>query len=544
MQIKCGMQKKVLIGLFLFLSLNLFAQAYLKSFTTDEPIHLIAGLEYLKRSAFYINPEHPPLIKLLSATIPYFTQKVVFPKNKLKDYFDLHETILYIISFIRLNDKHIDFFVLKARFFPILLSIFLGYLIYIATKEIFGTQTGIIALLFYCLEPTFLGHGKLIHTDVGCALFYLWYFYLLYKCYIKPCYKNFFLLSLILGLGLITKFSLLILLPIHGLVMLSIIIKRQFRPILPFMFFIPWLVISASYFFHVSINSFFLPPNFLRGINLVIQHNQTGHLNYLLGNYSLKGWTWYFPMAIFLKETIPILCLFIFGIIYIFYNFKKYLFIIFPIVYYSFFAFSSHINIGLRHYLPVFPFLIIAASGFSNWLMQKNIYGKVIISILIMGAAIEAVIIFPHYISYFNPLAGGYERGWQKLSDSNSEWGQDIKALAKYGKKKHIENIEVYAFNCWLLPSYGQNFKLFKPVGAYYKKLWGEKDVNLIEENPFKKQPQYLAIGSSFFILPPSSLLPDLTPKIEREIKRELSYYRKQTPIAIIEKTIFIFKKY
>jgi len=469
MQIKCGMQKKVLIGLFLFLSLNLFAQAYLKSFTTDEPIHLIAGLEYLKRSAFYINPEHPPLIKLLSATIPYFTQKVVFPKNKLKDYFDLHETILYIISFIRLNDKHIDFFVLKARFFPILLSIFLGYLIYIATKEIFGTQTGIIALLFYCLEPTFLGHGKLIHTDVGCALFYLWYFYLLYKCYIKPCYKNFFLLSLILGLGLITKFSLLILLPIHGLVMLSIIIKRQFRAILPFMFFIPWLVISASYFFHVSINSFFLPPNFL-------------------------SWTWYFPMAIFLKETIPILCLFIFGIIYIFYNFKKYLFIIFPIVYYS----------------------------FSNWLMQKNIYGKVIISILIMGAAIEAVIIFPHYISYFNPLAGGYERGWQKLSDSNSEWGQDIKALAKYGKKKHIENIEVYAFNCWLLPSYGQNFKLFKPVGAYYKKLWGEKDVNLIEENPFKKQPQYLAIGSSFFILPPSSLLPDLTPKIEREIKREI----------------------
>ncbi|RKY43565.1 MAG: hypothetical protein DRP81_06740, partial [Candidatus Omnitrophota bacterium] len=63
------------------------------------------------------------------------------------------------------------------------------------------------------------------------------------------------------------------------------------------------------------------------------------------------------------------------------------------------------------------------------------------------------------------------------------------------------------------------------------------------EENPFKKQPQYLAIGSSFFILPPSSLLPDLTPKIEREIKREINYYKSRKHIAIIGKTIFLFKK-
>jgi hypothetical protein len=160
-----------------------------------------------------------------------------------------------------------------------------------------------------------------------------------------------------------------------------------------------------------------------------------------------------------------------------------------------------------------------------------------------MWAAIEAVIIFHHYISYFNPLAGGYKTGWQKLSDSNAEWGQDIKALARYCQKNHIENIEVYAFNNWLLSCYGQNFRLFKPMREYYKKIWGKRDVNLIEENPFKRAPEYLAIGNSFFILPPGSLLPALTSKIESKIKRELSYYQKQRPIAVIGKTIFLFKK-
>jgi hypothetical protein len=36
----------------------------LDSFTLDEGYHIVAGVSYLQRADFRINPEHPPLVKL------------------------------------------------------------------------------------------------------------------------------------------------------------------------------------------------------------------------------------------------------------------------------------------------------------------------------------------------------------------------------------------------------------------------------------------------------------------------------------------------
>jgi hypothetical protein len=41
----------------------------------------------------------------------------------------------------------------------------------------------------------------------------------------------------------------------------------------------------------------------------------------------------------------------------------------------------------------------------------------------------SAVSIAPHYLSYFNSLAGGPETGYARLADSNVDWGQDLPAL-------------------------------------------------------------------------------------------------------------------
>jgi len=559
--------------LFGILAINLFYGACTKSLTTDEAFHLAAGLSYLKTSKFSINPEHPPLIKLLAATIPYLRKKIILPKGDIKSYFEL---IMFIVRSIRLNCTHIDFLTITARIFLILITMFLGFLIYKVAKDLYGEIGGLSSLFLFCFEPTFLAHGKLIHTDVGASFFYLLYFYALYKVCLRPCLFYFFILSIVLGLSLITKFSMLILVPIHFLVIIFMPFKREWRKFwlaMPFMVFIPWLIVCASYFFKISRVSgeevgliakwfslpertlqfiryipIYLPPDFIRGIDLVWEHNHVGHWAYLLGRYSKMGWWYYFPLTLCLKESIPILICFFSGLIYCLLNLKrdkKGLFIILPILYYSIFAFSSHINIGIRHYLPVFPFLIIGSGGFCSYLIQKKSYWQIFIVLILIWSALEAVRAFPHYISYFNPIAGGYEKGWRKLSDSNAEWGQDIKILAKFCKKNHINEIEAYCASGWLLPCYGIKFRFFSPLREIYLKKWGGETVSFIEGHPSSegKNSPYLAIGSSFLIIPPQTAMPEISASEAQIIEKKLLLFQKRRPVAVIGKTIFLFRK-
>src|SRR2546428_13919599 len=50
--------------------------------TSDEAVHLAAGYSYLKAADFRLNPEHPPLIKELSA-LPLLPLHLSFPWGPL-----------------------------------------------------------------------------------------------------------------------------------------------------------------------------------------------------------------------------------------------------------------------------------------------------------------------------------------------------------------------------------------------------------------------------------------------------------------------------
>src|SRR3989304_2498633 len=55
--------------LFVTLTITSFVQ---KSPTVDEPLHLFAGYSYLKWGDLWVNPEHPPLAKMLAALSLFF----------------------------------------------------------------------------------------------------------------------------------------------------------------------------------------------------------------------------------------------------------------------------------------------------------------------------------------------------------------------------------------------------------------------------------------------------------------------------------------
>src|SRR5262249_21373214 len=97
---------------------------------------------------------------------------------------------------------------------------------------------------------------------------------------------------------------------------------------------------------------------------------------------------------------------------------------------YGAFAIASQLNIGHRHILPIYPALFIAC-GAAGYLFQKDRSATLAsaVAILLLWQIGESIAISPNYLAYFNEIAGGPSRGYDRLVDSSLDWGQDLPAL-------------------------------------------------------------------------------------------------------------------
>jgi hypothetical protein len=100
---------------------------------------------------------------------------------------------------------------------------------------------------------------------------------------------------------------------------------------------------------------------------------------------------------------------------------------------------TSNLNIGVRHILPTFPFVYILVSGqidkFFNYLRDKKepVKGPMIALIFfLLWYALSSLAVFPFYLTHFNELVGGPEKGHLYVTDSNLDWGQDVKRLKSW----------------------------------------------------------------------------------------------------------------
>jgi len=59
---------------------------------------------------------------------------------------------------------------------------------------------------------------------------------------------------------------------------------------------------------------------------------------------------------------------------------------------------------------------------------------------------ISSILIYPHYLAYFNEISGGPDNGSRYLVDSNIDWGQDVKNLKKYMDKNDIDHVCISYF--------------------------------------------------------------------------------------------------
>lgn len=90
----------------------------------------------------------------------------------------------------------------------------------------------------------------------------------------------------------------------------------------------------------------------------------------------------------------------------------------------------TDINLGLRYILPSLPFLSLLVAAFATWLPSP---AKTVSCFFLIVWRISILAwVHPHELSYFNPWVGGPTRGRFMLIDSNIDWGQDLRKLARW----------------------------------------------------------------------------------------------------------------
>ncbi len=206
---------------------------------------------------------------------------------------------------------------------------------------------------------------------------------------------------------------------------------------------------------------------YMLGVLMVIQRSAGGNTAYFLGRVSASGSRLYFPTLYVLKESLSILILIAVGLLYGLYNiissivkkktsFTNYLgthlaefsILLFTLIYAAW-SISSPLNIGIRHLLPIMPLTyILMTSSLKKWTQSGHLNKKIklgFISVMLVWFAVSTAVAYPFYLSYFNEFIGT-NNGWKIATDSNYDWGQDLKRLANFVNDNNIEKIAIDYF--------------------------------------------------------------------------------------------------
>src|SRR5215475_11787082 len=187
-----------------------------KSPTYDEPVHLFAGYSYLKWGDFRVNPEHPPLAKILAA-LPLLALKVEAAgiTRAQRDFVQQRKDYGWILAdhfFMSHDDAESLFF--YAKLVMIGLAATLGSFVFLWARALCGLTAGIAALAIYSFDPNVLAHSSIVHTDVPFALCFFAGTYFFWRTLNRFTWINLLCSSLCFALSSITKFSFIVILPV------------------------------------------------------------------------------------------------------------------------------------------------------------------------------------------------------------------------------------------------------------------------------------------------------------------------------------------
>ena len=444
----------------------------------DEGEHIAAGYRYWQCADYGINPEHPPLAKLIAAA-PVRNWKIDGPDWPCGTALTGNPGLIGA-GYRLINGRDTDQMLRECRAALIVFPILLIVTLWVAARAWFGPLAAGIAVLLALFEPNLTAHGPLVTTDMALTattlltLFATW-------CYVrKPSWWRTTALGLAMGLALASKHS-AVLVPFIVLAAFFVAepTRRVWRllPAWPAACLLAMLVLWSAYQFRFealpgvrgpafdmtkAIQSAglagtptgrmiafaaerrLLPESYLAGLLWVKGNSARG--TYFFGKQLPTGVWYYFPVALSIKTPLPLLLLFLIGLLSPGVwkrRCRPMLFAILPVAAFLGAAIFSAMNLGIRHVLPIYPFLILIASAGAAWWAARYRAAAVACAALIALQAVSYARSFPNQIAYANEAWGGPRNLHRYLGDSNVDWGQSLYLVRDYLKQRGIHD-------CWI----------------------------------------------------------------------------------------------
>ncbi len=455
--------------------------------SADEPVHILSGyFEVFGRTAI-VNIEHPPLTKLLAGlglkALPLPPAPAAVPLGA--GFTDFGHAFLFE------NRVSPDAIAAAARRpFRWLLAA-LVILVFFAARAESGPGPALCAAALIAFDPNFLAHAGVVHTDVAASLGFVATVIAWDRAQQRPGAVRLALAAAILGASLASKFSAIYLLPIlvlqtllsarrsdqpgraagHMLGRLALVSAGALLVVFAVYAAVttrmnradqqqilwesvggraaPGLARAIQKVARVS------PPlgHYLGGLAYVARQNAVGGgVNFLNGKTSVTGFPFYFFVAFFAKSSLAFLAATVLALggTAFFRLGKEARLYLLPVAVLFLASLGSSYNIGIRHLLPVYPFLALCAVAvLARMRSQVGAPARVAVVLLFalpLSEAAEAAAIHPHELSYFNPLVGGPEGGRRILSDSNVDWGLDLRRLAEELHRRGVHDPTVVYF--------------------------------------------------------------------------------------------------
>jgi 4-amino-4-deoxy-L-arabinose transferase-like glycosyltransferase len=501
-----GIPGGLLTGLLLVLMAVLAGGAALReSVTIDEVAHIGAGVSYLQKLDLRMNPEHPPLPKVLAA-LPLVCRGV------RADYGHISWTASekFLPAFLgqwvfgdwlleRWNDP--KSVLAWARLPMLLLTLALGSAVYLYARHLGGTWGGLLCLSVYVSTPTFITFGPLVHTDLAVTVFSLLALWTLAEIWQQPNRKNVVLFGLSLAGALLSKFT-------AGVLFIAFVafaLSLRWRTVRGHPASQPelreWrrarrratfkgvlyaaLAVYASYFvfsWHQSTSALerfgtgpaalllrrlLMPPLlYLGGALWVVLTGRRG--TFVLGHAYPHAVWFYFPVVFALKSSLGFLGLLLLAavtgiskkvrgetsIAVISAQFALH----WRVLWVSLLVFTgvcllSPLDISIRHFSVPLVLLIMLLAPLPRMLgdlqgRSAALAGAATIVALAVSCLFTAVHAYPYYLPYINALSLG-RPNYTLVNDSNVDWNQGLPEVRRFAEQQRLQKIALdqYGFS-------------------------------------------------------------------------------------------------
>jgi hypothetical protein len=448
-----------------------------KSPTADEFLHLRYGMRILDGSSRRLNATsgNPDDSKMAFSVLNAIPQKVgaYLPDGWLKRF---SQTIQ------------------AGRPITILFSTLIAFFLYRWARDLYGKGAALFTLLLYCLEPSIIAHSQLVTTDIYGMGMIMLTTYSLWRYNRNRSLLNLLVVSVLLGVSLLAKYTALFLIPLFVCIqfahdapaIVAWLHVRDRRSLIAYLgnwlgailviALVGLLIVNAGYLFNGTFtplgdyafrSSVFqsiqarlgtfrvlpspVPSPYVQGLDLVNYRDEVGlgfGRIFLLGRLSDSGFLGYYFVNMALKTPLAILAAIAAGIVLLLKCRPKIgdllrneSFLLIPVAWFlCYMNYLLHAQLGIRLILVIFPFLLILAGNLTRDINIHSPWRLGFATLLSVWLAVSVFSYYPNFLAYFNEIVWDRRTTYRYLADSNLNWGQSDEYLRSW-LEDHVDAV-------------------------------------------------------------------------------------------------------